>query len=216
MSKHHVGSPCHGCSGGVLRRVNVNSKRLAQRRLQAQRRRSHYYRWFLRCDRCGKTYSDPSAIVTTQNPDKSAPSPQGPGTRPEEHGHGSKCPKCGGSLLRTNDDPPRVAKRRRRAQHRGSFYFLWQLRCHKCRTYFVDNSARVTPPPLDSDGPAVSTASPSTRHEAKRPPQQQRSQEEVVSAGPACQRCSQPVALKPTDYEATVRNCRGVHLRLNG
>lgn len=170
MPNHHVGAPCQECSDGVLRRVNVNSKRLAQRRLQAHRQRSQYHRWFLRCDRCGKTFSDASAIVTTPRLHKGTPSPQGPGPRPEEHRHGSECPKCGGSLLRTNDRPSHVAKRRRRAQRRERSYYLWQLRCHKCLTYFVDNSARITPPPLDSDFPEVTTTRHATRQQRKRPP----------------------------------------------
>ena len=66
-----------------------------------------------------------------------------------DHRLGSPCPRCGFALAIVNDHPWRVARRRKRAQHRQTFFYLWQLECSKCDVRYNDESARCTPAPLD-------------------------------------------------------------------
>ena len=57
-----------------------------------------------------------------------------------KHRVGSPCKDCGAALERINYQPHRQERRRRRAIAKGSFYYLWTLRCPRCRKKYVDDS----------------------------------------------------------------------------
>ena len=63
-----------------------------------------------------------------------------------KHREGDPCRRCGGTLIRTSDGERRVARRRRKAQQRGSYYYIWVLKCDKCRRIYNDSSALDYPP----------------------------------------------------------------------